>query len=274
MRNQFALPVVYADAGTVEYGPGGTFGPRVQTSLQLVLVHTGQAKIWVDDASFVVPKGHVALLLPGSTERFEFAREQRTWHRFIHTFVAELAPAVRAELEKLPKYIPLSDKINQLTDMIMVLQQNREEPVNAELLCSLGRSAILTYMSECKSMEAVRCQHPAVLLAKAAVAARYGEPLALADLAKAASVTPEHLIRLFRRDEGMTPTQYVWRFRIERSLEMLRSTGLAIGEIADRTGFKTTYHYARMIKQRTGMTPTELRRQSWDAGTQHANEWR
>ncbi|WP_135554650.1 helix-turn-helix transcriptional regulator [Paenibacillus cymbidii] len=262
-----AMTVAFAVAGAVEYRPGGTFGPRVQVHIQLVLVHTGRAKIWVNDTSYIVPQGHVALLLPGATERFEFAHDQSTWHRYIHVRVSVLPTATRMALEALPPFIPLSDRINQLTDLVLSLGGRDLAPAERELLCALGRSAVLAYAAECGSRESVMRQHPAVQLAKKAVADRYGDSLALADLAEAANVSPEHLIRLFQRETKMTPTQYLWRFRVERSVELLRSTGLTVGEIANRSGFKSTYHFARTIKRLTGMTPTELRRHSWEAGS-------
>jgi transcriptional regulator GlxA family with amidase domain len=61
----------------------------------------------------------------------------------------------------------------------------------------------------------------------------------------------------------MTPIKYMWHYRLNQGLELLRSTGLSIGEIAERVGFKTSYHFARMIKQETCKTASEIRRESW-----------
>src|ERR687898_932145 len=58
--------------GTVTYPPGGTLGPRTQLDLQLVLVHAGSARVWVDEAPRLLAAGQVGLLLPGHRERFAF----------------------------------------------------------------------------------------------------------------------------------------------------------------------------------------------------------
>jgi AraC family transcriptional regulator of arabinose operon len=91
----------------------------------------------------------------------------------------------------------------------------------------------------------------------------YPEEVSLNRLALVASVTPEHLIRLFNKHLGVTPIQYLWQHRIDRGLHLLRNTGLSVGEIAEQCGFKTSYHFTRSIKQATGRAPTEIRKLSW-----------
>jgi AraC family transcriptional regulator of arabinose operon len=62
--------------GTVTYPPGGTLGPRMQADLQLLLVHTGTVRVWVDDAPpRRLAAGQVGLL-PDHRERFAF--DERT----------------------------------------------------------------------------------------------------------------------------------------------------------------------------------------------------
>jgi AraC-like DNA-binding protein len=46
-------------------------------------------------------------------------------------------------------------------------------------------------------------------------------------------------------------------------VDLLANTGLPVGAIADRCGFKTVYHFSRRVKQATGMSPTEVRRRRW-----------
>ncbi len=257
------LSVTDARAGTVLYPPGGRYGPRLQTDLQLVLVHTGSMRVCIDGTDCCVPAGHVALLKPGHVEEFQFAEKEETWHRWIQVSPQSLCSEWLVVLSRLPFYVPLSDKMNALADLMLAIQQN-ESRATGEVLRSLGSSAIYLYIAECQSRDASHVKHHAVLMAKAVVQRRYHEHLTVEDLAREGNVTPEHLIRLFRKDENMTPAQYLWNYRIERGLELLRSSGLSIGEIADRTGFKTSYHFARLVKRHSGLTPTEVRRKSWE----------
>ena len=254
-----AFEVTAAYAGTVVYGPGGHFGPRLQPDLQLVLVHTGSMTVTVDGVGHTVPAGHTALLKPGHTEQFAFAANRETWHRWIAVSVRPLPPAAAARFERLPIADRLSAAMNGLADMMAGLQQSgaaRED----ELICSLGRSAILLYLDEVRRFDAAAAKHPAVLVAKAEIHARCRERIGLGELARAAGMSPEHLIRIFRKDEGVTPIQYLWRYRVHQGIGLLRGTGLSVGEVAAQCGFQTSYHFARMVKRFTGLTPSEHRR--------------
>ena len=75
--------------------------------------------------------------------------------------------------------------------------------------------------------------------------------------------SPAHLVRRFRAELGVTPIAYLWQRRVATGVDLLANTGLPVGEIAKRTGFKSVYHFSRRVKEHTGASPTQLRRESW-----------
>jgi len=54
-----------------------------------------------------------------------------------------------------------------------------------------------------------------------------------------------------------------WQRDVQLVLDLLTYTGLPVGEIAARTGFKSVYHFSRRVKQATGASPTDVRRERW-----------
>lgn len=249
-------------AGSVVYPPGGHYGPRMQQNFQLVLLHTGRAMIRVDGVVNHLPPGHVALLHPGHTEEFFFANDTETWHRWVDVHPMELSNW-NDYLTALPFALPLSNAMNQLTDLLYDLSHQTTVHASHESLLSLGLGAIWLYVSESEHRGQERAKHPAVSLVKTAIHEGFPQALTLTGLAAVASVSPEHLIRLFRQCEGITPMKYLWQVRVNRALELLQSTGLTLREIAEQTGFQTTYHLSRLVKTKTGFTATEIRHQGW-----------
>jgi AraC-like DNA-binding protein len=257
-----SFSVIHANAGSTAYRPGGTYGPRQQLYYQLVLLDAGYVDIAIDGVNHRLNAGQVALLQPGHEERFKFASDQGTWHRWIHLQCETCTLEDKAKFGRLPVALPLEESISQLTNQMIAIQGPIRGQATDGVLRALGLSALLHYVTQSFIKQQSRSLHPAVIHAMELIRHHYKTSLHLNQIANETGVTPEHLIRLFRRDIGTTPSKYIWLIRTKRGLEMLRVTGLSVSEIAEQAGFQSSYHFARMIKAETGVTPTEIRRQS------------
>ena len=87
-----------------------------------------------------------------------------------------------------------------------------------------------------------------------------GAPLAVADLAALAHVSPFHFARLFRASTGRSPHRYVVERRIARAEELLTRSQLTIAEVAASCGFADQSHLTRQLVRHLGRTPSALRR--------------
>lgn len=248
----------YAWAGSIVYLPGGSYGPRYQQDIQLVMLYTGEMNVNIDGRDLHVMPGNVVLLKPGHVETFTFSKTEETWHRWIAVGIHQLEPYLIEHLYTLPELLPLTDEMNKLIELMLNIQRYADAYDPA--LLSLGMASIHLYPSEMLRMHQQQEKHPAVYSTLAWVRDHYTEELSLRDLASLSGVSPEHLVRLFKRSEGVPPIQYLWNYRITKAIELLTNTGLTVSEIALRCGFKTSHHLSRLIKKSSGRTATEIRR--------------
>jgi AraC family transcriptional regulator of arabinose operon len=240
--------------GEVVYPPGGHLGPRWQRDLQLVLVHTGTATVTVDDGEPVMHgPGTVRLLLPGHREEFAFAADAPTRHSWIQTRAA--SPAGFAAL---PVAIPASTALTALVREAVAVART-PLPTARPLLAALAAAALWRYAGEAVSIPA----GPVEAARRHADAHLADRDLDLRALAAAAHVTPAHLVRRFRAELGTTPIAYLWQRRVATGIDLLTHTGLPVGDIAVRTGFKSVYHFSRRVKAHAGMPPTAVREARW-----------
>src|SRR5687768_9569736 len=108
------LSGIDVSVGTVTYPPGGTLGPRSQRDVQLVLVHRGSARMWVDDEPRRLGAGEVGLLLPGHRERFAFDSAVPTRHSWVQAHVPGLPAPLHERLAALPPALPVSPALEAL----------------------------------------------------------------------------------------------------------------------------------------------------------------
>jgi AraC family transcriptional regulator len=81
-------------------------------------------------------------------------------------------------------------------------------------------------------------------------------------LAAMANYSSWHFIRAFRSAYGETPHAYLVRMRLEHARRLLRTSPLAIAEIALASGFENRCAFSRLFRQHFGTTAGALRRQS------------
>lgn len=78
-------------------------------------------------------------------------------------------------------------------------------------------------------------------------------------LAKQASYSAHHLVRLYRDVFGQTPTDHATALRHQRAWELVARTPLSISDITAELGFDSRSAFCRAFKARYGVTATEAR---------------
>lgn len=81
----------------------------------------------------------------------------------------------------------------------------------------------------------------------------------LDELLTIAHMSRSNLMRIFRKATGQTPIGYLVRLRIQRAMEMLRNTDLAITEIAMEVGFNDSNYFTRQFRRILGESPRSFR---------------
>lgn len=81
------------------------------------------------------------------------------------------------------------------------------------------------------------------------------------DLASAAAVSPSGLNRKMKHITGSSPGEFVRQLKIRRAATLLTTTDSSVTAIALDCGFNDQNYFARYFKKKTGLTPTDYRRE-------------
>lgn len=103
-------------------------------------------------------------------------------------------------------------------------------------------------------------RHPALRRLLDAIAAEPAAEHTLAAMAARVTVSERHLTRLFRREIGLTPGQYVERIRVEAAQALLETTADGVASIARRCGLGSDETMRRTFLKVLRITPTAYRR--------------
>jgi AraC family transcriptional regulator, melibiose operon regulatory protein len=79
------------------------------------------------------------------------------------------------------------------------------------------------------------------------------------DVAKAVSVHPAYLHRIFKRETGQTVGQYLTNLRIDKAKQLLSRTDIPVTEIGDSIGLNSSQYFSTLFRKHTGRTPRAYR---------------
>ncbi|MCD8122801.1 MAG: response regulator [Clostridiales bacterium] len=96
--------------------------------------------------------------------------------------------------------------------------------------------------------------------AKQIIEEYYNQGITLEELADRLHVSEEYLSTQLRKETGMSFTEIVRGYRIERIKELLLHSNLRLNQISDMVGYSDPKYMSKVFKETVGMLPAEFRR--------------
>lgn len=89
----------------------------------------------------------------------------------------------------------------------------------------------------------------------------YNEPLELKQIANYINVSHRECLRCFHDILGISPMQYLIKYRISVATQLLKTTTLNVTEICERCGFSSPSYFSKMFKRFICCSPSDYRKQ-------------
>lgn len=103
-----------------------------------------------------------------------------------------------------------------------------------------------------------RQTHKIIEQIKKLILQKLWDNISIADIASAVYLNQSYLSRLFKRETGMSITDYMIRLKMEKAKELLNKPGMKVYEVAESLGYESVSHFNRLFKRETGMNPKEF----------------
>lgn len=110
-------------------------------------------------------------------------------------------------------------------------------------------------------VQSIRTEHSSktMELVLAYIAEHYDEDISQPLLAEIAEVPPSHFSQMFKDELGITFSDYVILYRMNKAKELLLNTEMKIFEIAEHLRYHNSQNFIRTFKKVHGITPGEYR---------------
>ncbi len=147
----------------------------------------------------------------------------------------------------------------EIVKLISKIEATRLQNANGELstlsdfyaLCN----ALMNLLSAPYTRKDVR-----LLSSKEYVDLHFREKDCLSKAAELTNVSRRRFNDLFKSQFHITPNEYVISKKIDRAKELMELGYLSLSAISEMTGFSDVYYFAKLFKQKTGVTPGEYKK--------------
>ncbi len=249
----------HSDAPTLCYAardknltPGVTYGPVIRDVYIVECCVSGYGSVIINGAEFTVSPGDCYILLPGDTIIHTADKtEPRSgvWCALSGLDVGRCL--ARAGIDSKHPYAPNSafKKITDIIEKMLVIKSKQD------MGADLYRTACIYEMLSAL-LDGYSYSDSDSLINKAIgfIEAQYYKKLTVTDVANAVGLERSYFSTVFKQKTGITPHEYINRFRIQKSCIMLKQGVSSVASVADAVGLDPQ-NFARIFKKEMGMSP-------------------
>ena len=261
------------DTGFTRVKPGANYPPsnhpahygfhsskrRRLQEYQIIYITEGAGVFESSSAGSInVEAGHVILLFPD--EWHSYAPNKETgWTEHWIGFSGEFSDRLMVHYFN-KKYPVLS--VGYSAELIRIIEQIYDSSkLKSQSVMSGYTLAVISYISDfIKKTNNQGSIERTIEKAKGHILRNYGEEIDLEELSRMLGLGYSNFRTHFKQKTGFSPRQYQLFIRLNIAKELLAKTDYKINEITTDLGFKSTYYFSRIFKQKEGISPSDHRK--------------
>lgn len=241
-----------------------SYGPAIRDHYLIHFVLEGSGVFYVNGKSYRIKKNQGFLICPSVVTYYKADKEE-PW---VYTWVG--FKGIKAE-----KYLKLAnlDQENPVfgcTEVAFVqrcfenmrkyteLKYGRELRLQGLLIMFLSE-----LIEEAGKNVIISSNYKEIYIKKSLqfVETNYSSKISIAEMAKSVGLNKNYFSTFFRENIGVTPQQYIIKYRINKACELMSNQGLTIGDISRSVGYDDALGFSKIFKREKGISPWKYRQQ-------------
>lgn len=159
-------------------------------------------------------------------------------------------------LQSIFHVFPTSDEQKQT---LHNARKSLDEAFSLEDLCKQMADIFLAFFAQQKQSQSQHV-HLSVNLAKKYISENYMNQIRLDDIASHVHMNASYFSTLFKKETGLTVTDYLSAYRIDVAKSLLKNSGKSIAQIGDAVGYADAKYFTKSFTKEVGISPTQYRR--------------
>ncbi|HCA28124.1 MAG TPA: hypothetical protein DEP23_00340 [Ruminococcaceae bacterium] len=255
---------------------------HIHHKLELSCVVEGTGRYQIDDRVYNLQRGDIIILNNCESHALLMEENETLHHLVIHFDPSFIWNSLSNDIdynflliffERGPNFSNKLDRENPATARIFSLildiqQELQSRKLCYELIVKIKLQTIFTeiirnydYIEHGKVVKPLSGNEIEYLNAVISyINSNLDKDLRLSELADIVHVSPSYFSTLFKRFNGVSPIEYIVHKRVQRAIELIKTTSMNLTEIAMACGFNNGTNFYKAFKKVTGRTPSFYRR--------------
>ena len=243
--------------------PSHSYGPAVRSVYLIHIILKGHGTFMANQQTYSLEAGD-GFLIPPDMQTFYIADEKDPWTYFWVAFQGTSGEEVIRDMGFGKDTLVFhSSRPQLLLDVVKEMFQNRElTRTNLYMNQSLLYRFLSILLDEVEVRLGSRTgRNRIVSEAIQYIEKSYGDPsIRVAEIAKTVNVERGYLYTLFMKNLGLSPQEYLLKFRLTKATDLLNHTELPIDKIATECGYQDPATFSKAFRKMFDIPPGRFRK--------------
>lgn len=229
-------------------------------SHQFLITTEGEGILKIDDKTYTLKAGSCLYLPPHIPH--EYKPENHVWKTHWMVFRGRYLSETMVDMGFTDWKITILDDVEFIIRLFNRLQATAVESMyNAEKCSKLIYDFILEYKSKIMHKPSqIDTQKQILEPTIGYMHKKFFKDITLQRLAEISGISMQHLCRVFQKEVGMRPIEYLTKIRIFEAKQLLVHTDEPIALIAEKVGYQSAVYFSSVFKKYENITPNNFRK--------------
>lgn len=234
-----------------------TWGPGVKQHYKLHYVHSGEGWLRPNRREYRITAGQLFACFPGETV-FYRADAAQPWEYSWVAFDGLNAEQYLRRAGFRPDHLvidcpnkPLIE--NAFREILSTKGDTANHDLNYIGYLYLVLASIVDYSGNDSDTSNA---HKYVKIAIRYIRENYQRDISIEEIATYLSLDRKYFSKVFKRETGSSPMEYLIQYRIDKACELLQSSTLSVAEIAAAVGYTSQFSFSRVFKKHMNVAPS------------------
>ena len=236
---------------------GHKYAAHKRTDSILTLINEGRAEFWINGQKKILSENYFYVM--HSKSEMSYTVEEGTpwsisWIVTKGETIEKILNTMGITRENPYLYIPDPTQLRNIMSEIF-------EKINRDDLISKMECKALMYRFFAAIAQEVETfsNNPHLDGALKYIHKHFCEAISVQTVAQEINLHPNYFSKLFKKNFGISPVEYINRLRLDKAKFLLKQTDMKISEISEAAGLEDPFYFSRLFKKEEQMSPQQYR---------------